>query len=272
MRLDLHIHTVASDGAWTPEEVVDGAAQGRLDVVAVADHDTVAGVEAAVRTGRAVNVHVVPASELSSTRAGREIHILGLFIDPTADAILAHQERAHGLRMGRMARIVERLRGQGLDVTLNAVLDVAGPRRHMVGRPHLARVLVDSGYVASVPEAFDRYIGDAHDAFLPAALMDPVDAVDVVVRSGGIPVWAHPPGDLVEPLLGDLVAAGLKGLEVYRPMTRPAQLQRLKSFADSAGLFVSGGSDWHGPERGEPLGSFFVTGEEVAKLLEAGGL
>lgn len=272
MRVDLHVHTTASDGAWTPEQVVWGAVEGGLDVLAVADHDTVASVAAAIRAARSHELRVVPATELSSTREGREIHVLGLFVDPTAPVLGAHQDRARSVRMERMERMLGRLRGEGVDVAMDAVLEAAGPRRDVVGRPHLARAMVRAGYVASVPEAFDRYIGDQHAAFVPTALLDPTEAVAVILECGGIPVWAHPPQDLLDSLLPDLVKAGLRGLEVYRPGTRPAQVQRLRNVAKTAGLLPSGGSDWHDPERNDPLGSFWVGPEEIGALLEAGGL
>lgn len=272
MRLDLHIHTVASDGAWTPEEVVEGALAGRLDVIAIADHDTAAGVEHAVRSAGGRNLEIIPATELSTTFEGRELHILGYFIDPSDPGLLAHQERAEGLRLARIEGMVGRLRREGVPVELDAVLRQAGPRRSMVGRPHLARAMVEAGHVSDVPEAFDRFIGDRHPAFIPTALASPVEAVEVIRGAGGIAVWAHPPGDLVEELLPYLRTAGLRGLEVYRPRSRPDQVRRLEHIARSADLLTSGGSDWHDPDRNEALGDFWVAAPDIGALLEAGGM
>jgi predicted metal-dependent phosphoesterase TrpH len=171
-----------------------------------------------------------------------------------------------------MEEIVSRLGRQGIDVEMSAVLGEAGPRRSMIGRPHLARALVAADYVASVPEAFDRYIGDQHPAFVPTDLGDPVDAVAVIREAGGIAVWAHPPTALLDGLLPVLVRGGLRGLEVYRPYVGADPMRRLKAAARTAGLLMTGGSDWHDPDRNRALGDFFVTSEEVGELLAAGGL
>src|SRR5688500_16748393 len=122
MRIDLHIHTTASDGAWAPIQVAQAAAGGRLDVIAVADHDTTAGVEAATRAAAALHLQVIPAVELSSTRAGQELHILGYFIDPDAAVLRQHEIRAAGLREARIVGMIERLRTQGVHVAMDAVL------------------------------------------------------------------------------------------------------------------------------------------------------
>lgn len=272
MRLDLHIHTTASDGAWAPEKVVAAAARGGLDVIAIADHDTTAGIEAAQAAGAECNVQVVPALEVSSTRDAREIHVLGYFVDPGAAPLQAHSERAFGVREERMRRMIERLADQGVDVTFEEVEAAAGPDRVNIGRPHLARALVEAGHVSSVPDAFNTLIGDGHPAFVPTALLDPAGAIEMILASGGLPFWAHPPSDLIDAFLPDMVRAGLRGLEVYRPSHGRSDVLRLEGICRTTGLLMSGGSDWHTPESGNVLGDFHVTGDEVEKLLAAGGL
>jgi predicted metal-dependent phosphoesterase TrpH len=271
MRLDLHIHSTASDGAWTPERVVDGASAGGLDVIALTDHDTIAGVERAVRAASGTGLRVVPGVELSSTLDGREIHVLGYFIDPSAPALLEHCARARELRRRRMERMISRLREQGINVPLEAVITAAGGNDPVLTRPHLARAMVAGGWVASVPEAFDRYLADRHPAYVPTELQSPLEAVEVVAESGGISVWAHPPLDLLDGLLAGLVGVGLGGLEVLRPRTSGSAETRLRAAARSAGLVISGGSDWHDSERHEPLGAFYVTEKDLRPLLEEGG-
>jgi predicted metal-dependent phosphoesterase TrpH len=271
MRLDLHIHTTASDGAWSPAAVARGAA-GRLDVIAITDHDTVAGVDAARRAVEGLPLHIIPAVELSSTHRGRDVHVLGYFVDPEAPPLRAHEALAEVGRERRMAEMIDRLREQGVHVEMEAVLAAAGPERGSIGRPHLARALVQAGHAQSIPDAFDRLIGDAHAAFVPTALLDPAGAVDVIRAAGGIAVWAHPPVDLIDELLPGLVRAGLRGLEVYRPRVDVAQMGRLERTARSAGLVVTGGSDWHTPDAGSALGDFHVTGDELTRFLEEGGM
>ena len=171
-----------------------------------------------------------------------------------------------------MREMVRKLVDQGVEVTYEAVEEAAGPDRVNIGRPHLAKALVAAGKVSSVPEAFNTLIGDQHDAFVPTALLTPEGAVDLILAGGGIPVWAHPPGDLVDALLPGLVRRGLRGLEVYRPSHSRNDVLRLESICKSSGLVMSGGSDWHTPDAGVPLGTFFVTGDEVEKLLAEGGM
>lgn len=270
MRIDLHIHSTASDGTLPPAEVVEAAAAAELHVVALADHDTVTGVEPAREAGVRRSVDVIPALEVSSTWGEDEIHILGYFVDPLHPALVAHERRTRGLREDRIAGMLRRLESQGVRVGMEQVLEAAGADRHSLGRPHLARALQAAGYVESVAEAFERYIGDGHPAFLPTRFLEPVEAVELVLRTGGIPVWAHPPMELLDALLPSLCRGGLRGLEIYRPRLAPDRVLRLERVARSAGLLASGGSDWHGPDGG-PLGSFSVGGDEVGALLEAGG-
>jgi len=271
MRLDLHIHSTASDGAWTPAAVVRAAVR-RLDVIALTDHDTLAGVEQARSAAAGLPLQVIPAVELSSTHEGREVHILGYFVDPSSPELRRHEVLAVGARERRMEEMIKRLGAQGIGIEMSAVIEAAGPDRSTLGRPHLARALVQAGHAHNIPDAFDRWIGDSRPAFVPVALVDPSGAVDVVRSAGGIAVWAHPPGDLVDALLPGLVRAGLGGLEVYRPRVGADQIGRLERTARSAGLLVTGGSDWHTPDAGSQLGDFHVTADELGPFLEAGGM
>jgi 3',5'-nucleoside bisphosphate phosphatase len=271
MRLDLHIHSRASDGALPPHEVLKAAEAGRLDVMALADHDTTAGVRRLLDGGVRASIQVVPALEVSSTLDRRELHFLGYFVDPWAEPIRLHEERAVRLREKRMRGMIHRLEEAGIHVEFEAVMEAAGPEGNALSRPHLARALVGAGHVSTVSEAFDRFIGDDHPAFLPTSLLSPEEAIRLIRDSGGIAVWAHPQEDRVESLLPRFVQAGLRGLEVYRPRHDPRYILRLEALCLAWKLLPSGGSDWHGPER-TSLGDFYVTAEEVAGLLEAGGM
>jgi predicted metal-dependent phosphoesterase TrpH len=272
MRLDLHVHTTASDGSSSPAEVVGLAAAAGLDVLAITDHDTVAGITAALEAAAVSSLRLIPGIEVSSTLEGAEYHILGYFVDPGADAIQAHERHAKGGRERRMDQMVDRLRHQGLLIEMADVLDAAGPSRSAIARPHLARALVVKGYAKSVVDAFDRLIGDGHPAYVPTGLATPEEAIRLILEGGGVPVWAHPAMDALTRLLPAFIAAGLKGMEVYRPRSSPGHIRKLEQVAKSAGLLVSGGSDWHDGERGHALGTFFLTEDQVAGLLEAGGM
>jgi len=251
---------------------VRGAAEGGLHVIALTDHDTIAGYPVAAATGKEVDVQVLPGIEISSTHGAREVHILGYFVDPEAPALRQHAETALNRREQRMREILERLSDGGIDIEYAAVEEAAGPDHVVIGRPHLAKALVRAGHASSVPDAFNRLIGDGHPAFVPTHLLEPVGAVEVVLAAGGVPVWAHPPGDLVDGLLPHLMGAGLRGMEVYRPRHSRSEVLRYESICRSTGLLMTGGSDWHGPEGGSALGDFYVTADEVAKLLTLGGL
>ena len=272
MRLDLHVHTTASDGVLSPAEVVGLAGDGGLDVLAITDHDTVAGIPEAIDAAAETALRLIPGIEVSSTHEGAEYHILGYFVDVQADSIKAHERHAVGGRESRMDQMVDHLRRQGLLIEMTDVLEAAGPDRSAIARPHLARALVSKGYATSVVDAFDRLIGDDHPAYVPTALATPDEAIRLILEAGGTPVWAHPPIRALTHLLPAFIGAGLKGMEVYRPRSTAGHIRKLERAAKAAGLLVTGGSDWHDSDRGSALGSFFVTEEDVGGLLEVGGM
>lgn len=271
MRIDLHLHSTASDGELEPAALVDAAVAGRLDVIALADHDTTEGVPRALAAVRDRPIHIIPAIEVTSSWRGTELHILGYFVDSRAKVLRQHDETARAGRMRRMERMVGRLRHLGLSITLDEVISHASSGRAVIARPHLARALVAAGYVGSVGEAFERYIGEGGPAFVSTEILGPEGAVGLVVEAGGIPVWAHPPLEHIDALLPDLMARGLRGLEVYRVRTPANQWPDLEKVCSETGLLATGGSDWHGPKHGR-LGEFCVTREQVGRFLDAGGL
>ncbi|HEX2167865.1 MAG TPA: PHP domain-containing protein [Longimicrobiales bacterium] len=270
MRIDLHIHSTASDGSLSPGAVVAAARAGGLHVIAVADHDTVGGVAAAQAAAHGF-VHVIPALELSTYDAGAEYHVLGYFVDPLNPALVAHGARASGARETRMHDMLERLGAIGVEVAFEDVLAAAGTKPESLGRPHLARALHQRGHVSTVSEAFDRYIGDQGPAFVPTALITPFEAIEIIHAAGGVAVWAHPRPDALQTALSALVAHGLDGVECYRPRLTKADTDRISGIAAGAGLFVTGGSDWHGEWQGR-LGDFAVDRDEVAAFLDIGGI
>ncbi|MDE0730102.1 MAG: PHP domain-containing protein [Longimicrobiales bacterium] len=272
MKVDLHIHTSASDGAWSAEAVVQGAASGGLDVIAIADHDTTASFSVAEAVGSEVRVQVIPAIEVSSMYHGRSIHILGYFVDPVSEVLLNHRVRATKHREIRMREMLNRLTEAGILVTYQDVKAEAGPDGGVLGRPHLAKALVKAGHAASVPDAFNSLIGDESQFFVPTDLLEATEAVQLILASGGIPVWAHPPRDIVDVLLPELISSGLQGIEVYRPSHRPKDVMRLEAICSEKGLLCSGGSDWHSPDAGRSLGDFFVGAVEVEDLFRLGGV
>ena len=271
MRVDLHIHTTASDGAWSPEKVVHGARAGGLDLIAITDHDTTAAFEEAHRAGMDARVQVAPAIELSATHNQRDVHVLGYFIDPRSSVLINHRSTAGERRENRMREMVGRLHGRGLRIAYDDVLTAAGPGRGSIGRPHLARALVANGEARSVQDAFNRLIGDNRPGYVPVAVLTPVKAVELVLAAGGLPVWAHPPFKILDECLPRLVGAGLRGLEVYRPSHSPGDVIKLEELCRAHGLLMSGGSDWHSPDSGHSIGDYYVDAYEIEPLLEEGG-
>jgi 3',5'-nucleoside bisphosphate phosphatase len=271
MDVDLHIHSTVSDGVSTPEEVVEAALAGRLDAIALTDHDAVAGVARAREAVAGRRLEVIAGIEVSTTTNGSELHILGYFVDPDHPKLKAYEGSAGVRRDERMREMVERLEGLGVEVSFEDVVKAAGEDRGNLGRPHLARALVDAGVVATVPEAFERFIGNEHPAYVPTRLLTPEQGIALILEAGGIPIWAHPRDDELDRFLQDLVECGLRGIEVYRPRTPHYRVAALERRAHSLGILVSGGSDWHGPDDGS-LGDFRVGSDEIRGLLAAGGM
>lgn len=267
-RVDLHLHTRASDGELTPVDLVRTALVAGLDVIAVTDHDTVAGIPAALAAARGTPLRVVPGVELSTLHDDREVHVLGYGVDPSAARLLAHQSRAANRREERAREMVGRLQALGLRIEFDDVLQAAGADARSIGRPHVARALLANAQVRSFGEAFDRYLGDSAPAFVRSDLPTTRDAFDTIRDAGGVAVWAHPDRDLLEAFAPGFAGWGMGGLECFRPATGPEDGRRLRAMARRLGLMPSGGSDWHGPHRAA-LGEFFVPADEVREILDA---
>lgn len=269
--VDLHTHSSFSDGLLSPDELVEEAARRGVRVLGLTDHDTVAGIPEARAAGQRLGVEIVPGVELSTSLSGGEgVHLLGYFIDtenPTLLEGLAGYARA---REERMAHMIERLQMLGVPVAEEQVRALIG--QGTVGRPHLARALIASGRVATIPEAFDRYIGRGKPAYVPRPRVDPRDAIALVRAAGGVPVLAHPfsPG-AVESVLDSLVPAGLLGMEVDYGEYSPEDRETLRAIAARRGLIATGGSDFHGLGLGlsRELGSAPVPLAAVENLREA---
>jgi len=270
LRIDLHIHSTASDGSLAPAAVAEAARLGGLHVIALADHDTIAGI-ASAQVAATGAVHVIPAIELSTYHSSGELHMLGYFINPQHPELIEYGDRASGARETRMRDMLARLGGSGINVAFEEVLDAAGSKPSSVGRPHLARALVKRGYAHTVSDAFDRLIGDHAPAFVPTRLATPAEAIDLIHGAGGLAVWAHPRSELLPGELPAFVEAGLDGVECYRPRVPHPESERIARIAAEHELFVTGGSDWHGEWQGR-LGDFAVGRDDVSEFLDAGGI
>lgn len=269
MRIDLHTHTTASDGLLAPQALVGEARARGVGLLAITDHDTTAGLEEALAAGKAEDVEVWPAVELSCDMAVGEVHILGYFVHWRLEWF---QTLLHRLREGRerrAERMVERLAALGAPVAFSLVEALA--RGGTIGRPHVARALVEAGHVKSVSEAFDRYIGRHGPAYVERLKVTPAQAVEVVRAAGGLAVLAHPGWGVPDDLIPELVTAGLDGVEVYYPDHVPAQVERYAALARRHGLLVTGGTDFHGNSlaTGVPVGSQYVPEAVIEPLRTA---
>jgi hypothetical protein len=239
---DLHNHTLYSDGALTPTELVDLAAARGVAALALTDHDTVAGLPEAERRGALRGVEIVAGIELSVEEGSFDVHLLGYFIR-RPEQLAAALEEIQTERRSRARRMVERLAELGCRLDLEAVLGRA--RGGVVGRPHVAEELVHRGYVRDMDEAFDRYLASGRPAYSPKRSLGLEEAAGLLRRSGAVPVVAHPgPSDL-DPLLPRLGACGVLGLEVWHPRHDAGAVRRYRRAAEEGGLLPTGGSDFH---------------------------
>jgi predicted metal-dependent phosphoesterase TrpH len=268
-RVDLHIHSTASDGALSPEEVVGESVRRGLSVIALTDHDTVNGLAPALAAAEAFpGLRVVPGVELSTDVAQGEVHILGYFIDYSDGELLARLERMRNSRRERAQEMIARLGDLGVNIDWSRVQEIAG--EGSVGRPHLAQAMVEGGYVGSLKEAFDSYIGRGGPAYVERRKLTPAAAVELILRVRGLPVLAHPL-TVADPetLVIELKSAGLIGIEAHYKDYSAADVGRLLSLAESHQLAVTGGSDYHGldTESEAGIGSVEVPFSAVEHLM-----
>jgi len=268
MRADLHVHSTASDGTDPPAEVMRRAARAGLDVVALTDHDTVAGhAEARAAAGP---VALLPGMELSCRLDGRSLHMLAYLFDADQPELAAELARIRDDRVLRARAMVDKLAGLGVDVSWGQVAAIAG--QAVVGRPHIARAMADSGAIASPREAFTRdWIADGGRAYVGRYALDPVRAIDLVRAAGGVTVLAHPRAGrdtwVTNEQITRLAAAGLAGLEVFHPDQSEAERARLIALAHDLALVPTGGSDDHGSLTGYRLGGETTSAEAYQDLL-----
>jgi 3',5'-nucleoside bisphosphate phosphatase len=258
---DLHLHTTRSDGRFSPEEVLERCARGRLDVVALTDHDLATNVAPGPHTIGERTLHVIAGAELSGTQDRREHHLLVYFRGEVPDGFRAFCAAQCRERADRYTRAVE-----ALGLTVAPVPEEALRGDVSVTRYHLARRLWEGGHVGSVREAFARWLGDAHP-YVPPLSTTFAEAIRVAREHGGVTSWAHPPVQWLEPMLPGLVAAGLQGLEGYRPMLTSADRRKVREAAKRHGLVLTGGSDWHGWGDEGDLGLFRVQAREIEPFL-----
>ncbi|WHZ22307.1 MAG: putative PHP family metal-dependent phosphoesterase [Nitrospira sp.] len=248
-RIDLHLHTTHSDGSFSTREVMTFAKQAGVTALAITDHDIVEAIPEASTIGTELGIEVVPGVEISSRLGESELHILGYFLHWTDPLLNQRLATLRDSRHDRNPKIVRRLNELGIDITYDEVRALAGTES--VGRPHIARVLMDKRVVTSAKEAFDRYLANGRPAFVDRELPEPTEAVRWIHEAGGVPVLAHPTwvrtsAEGLRTLLHQLKEAGLGGIEVHYSTHTPSQTTEYLALAKQCDLLVTGGSDFHG--------------------------
>jgi predicted metal-dependent phosphoesterase TrpH len=257
--IDLHLHSTASDGINPPEVVVRIASEAGLRALALTDHDTVEGIEPAREAARALGIVLVAGVELSAYEGADEVHVLGLHLD-RIDEMRSALETFQEARRERAEGIVRLLNGLGVRITFDDVLAVA--KDAAIGRPHVARALVENGWAMDLRDAFDRYLGAGRPAYLDKKRITIPDAIAMIHRCGGIAVLAHPGPDGNREHLEALVGMGLDGVEVIHPSHSAEDRARLLTLARHLNIVPSGGSDSHGGLDGvRVVGAMKVPGE-----------
>ena len=250
--VDLHVHSNKSDGTCSPSELVDLAIQKGLSAFALTDHDTTAGLDEAIEYAKGRDIEVVPGIEFSTEYQGRDIHVLGLAIDYKAPVFADRLQAFVDSRIGRNRKMCRNLTEAGIDISYEKLM--AAYPGAVITRAHYARYLLDHGYVKSLPEAFERYVGDHCPYFVPREKVTPVQAVQLIRQAKGIPVLAHPTlyhmgKDALQKLVSSLTEAGLVGLEAIYSTYSAGEEREMRQLALRNGLLISGGSDFHGSNK-----------------------
>jgi predicted metal-dependent phosphoesterase TrpH len=272
-RVDLHVHSIASDGKLTPGEIVAKASALGIQYLALTDHDSVDGIVPAIQAARAFpRLTFIPGVEVSTDVPEGEIHILGYFIDYASPELVDRLKRFRDSREGRAKGMVDKLAKLGIVIDYRRVQEIAGDGA--IGRPHIAQAMLEKGYISNFKEAFDKYIGREGPAYVEREKMTPEEAVALVLRSDGLPVLAHPfTVKESEKRAADLKKVGLVGIEAYYKDNTPEITQAMLKLAEKYALIVTGGTDFHGIEgAGDvPLGSVEVPVKAALTLIKLAG-
>lgn len=267
---DLHVHTTASDGAWTPAEVVQAAANLGLGAIGITDHDTVDGLEEALEAGKKSGIIVAPGIEISAIHGhNTEVHVLGYFFNHHHPTLVEQLNVLHDSRANRGRKMVEQLNDAGVPITFERVMELA--QGGAIGRPHVARALMEIGEVNSIDAAFGKWLQEGAPGYVGRYKISPDDAVRLIIQAGGVACCAHPGKLNRDEILVDLISEGMRAIEVRHPDHGPATTRYYQKFAAKRGLIATGGSDSHciiGGKRTQ-IGSVTVSVEVVDQLKEA---
>ncbi len=247
--VDLHVHSTKSDGSYTPAQLVDYALTKGLTAFALTDHDTTEGIDEAINAATDKNIEVIPGIEFSTEYEGKDIHIIGLYIDYKGDNFQHYLKQFQASRTLRNKKMCQKLTEHGIPLTYENLIEYFPGA--VITRAHYAKYLWEKGYVSNMKQAFERYIGDHAPCFLPREKVTPTQAIELILSSGGIPILAHPTlyhlsSRRLEQLIKTLKEAGLIAIECIYSTYSPAEERHMKALALKYDLLPSGGSDFHG--------------------------
>lgn len=269
--IDLHLHTTASDGSFTPSELVEVAKNLGFTTIAITDHDTVGGIAEGKKKAESLGIELIPGIEMNTDFEDTEIHILGYFVDYNDKKFLNKLASLKEARYNRIREIVRKLNQLELVIDFSEVLTLA--KGGALGRPHVAQIMLEKGYVNEWSEAFDKYIGRSAPAYVERKKVTPKEAINIIKEAKGIPVVAHPVLIGRDELLNKLVDWGIQGIEAYHTEQNKEDSKRYLKFAKENNLIITAGSDCHGPKRkgelliGKIKGDYKIL-EELKKVLK----
>lgn len=260
MFYDLHTHTTASDGILTPLEIVDHALKAGLNGLAITDHDTINGLDKALKYKEQNNipVDVIPGIEMNTDYDNEEIHILGYFVDYYNKRLVERLDEIKEARYERASKMIIKLKKLGFSLEFEEVKRIA--HDDLIGRPHIAQALIQKGYVFSIKEAFTKYIGKGKPAYIPRYKFLPEEAINLIKTSGGISILAHPGLINDQKLIDNVIKMGIEGIEVFYPEHSNEQINKYLMLTTKNHLLVTGGSDFHGLESEKSRGKLGAAG------------
>lgn len=267
IKADLHSHTFYSDGKFSPSELVKKAKNLGLKYLAITDHDNVDAIEEASNTGKEIGLEIIPGVELSAEHNGREVHILGYFIDNKNEELREFLSRFRKQRTDRAKAMVEKLNESGINLSLESVFKNYG-ENISIGRPHIAQALIEGKFVQNYYEAFSKYIGEGKVAYVKKPNISANEAAKLIARSGGLSFIAHPGKNIRDLFLIELIEAGIDGIEVVHPSHSPEDIVYFQDFVSQYFLLESGGSDFHGGKDNDAdiFGLYYIAENKVQAM------
>ena len=263
---DLHVHTFYSDSTFSPEEVVACAKDRGLAAIAICDHDSIDGIEPCLKLGEVMDVEIIPGIELTVEKEDAEIHLLGYFVDWKNAFFCSKLKEMQKMRIDRVREMIKRLHKAGVKVDPEEVFRLAG--RGTVGRLHLAQAIIKGGTVKGFREVFEKYIGFRKPCYVSSARFSPRETIEMILKTGGVPVLAHPGVMGKDEYIPELIEYGLRGIEVYHTDHKNNAVKHYEELAKEHNLLMTGGSDCHGLGKGRVLLGEVRVPYDIVELLK----